>query len=175
MHPVEIEKALETMKILVDTREHPGKKFSKRMKQTELPYTRTKLNFGDYSAECQMGGMTITLADSVVIERKMNGNELAQCFTHERDRFKAEFERAKAAGARVYLLIENENIEKLYKGAYGDSAQYRSKLHPAALMGSLWSFAAQYGAIPIFCKEETSGRVIRDLLYYEMRERLKNG
>ena len=32
-----------------------------------------------------------------------------------------------------------------------------------------------YGAIPIFCKEETSGRVIRDLLYYEMRERLKNG
>ena len=71
MHPVEIEKALETMKILVDTREHPGKKFSKRMKQTELPYCRVKLDFGDYSAECQMGGMTITLDYSPVEEGLM--------------------------------------------------------------------------------------------------------
>lgn len=175
MHPAEIETALRTLTIIADTREHPGKKFSKRMKQAGLPYKREKLNFGDYSAECTMGGMNISLVDSVAIERKMNGNELAQCFTHERDRFKAEFERAKAAGARVYLLVENENVEKLYKGAYGDTEKFRSKMRPEAFMGSLWSFAAQYGAIPIFCKEETSGRVIRDLLYYEMRERLKNG
>lgn len=175
MHPIEIESALETMRILVDTREHPGRKFTKRMKQTELPYSRTKLDFGDYSADCKMGGMTITLEDSVAIERKMDGNELAQCFTHERERFKAEFERAKAKGARIYLLLENENFEKLYKGAYGDSEKFRSKMHPASFMGSLYSFMAEYGAIPILCREETSGRVIRDILYYELRERLRHG
>ena len=173
MHPAEIETALSTMKILVDTREHPGKKFAKRMKQTELPYSRSKLDFGDYSAECEVNGMTITLRDCVVIERKMNGNELAQCFTHERARFKAEFERAKEKGARVYLLVENETIEKLYKGAYGDDPRYRSAMNPASFMGSLYALIAEYGLIPVFCKEETAGKVIRDVLYYELREQLK--
>lgn len=174
MHPVEIETALKTMKIIVDTREHPGRKFTARMKQAGIPYVRRKLEFGDYSAECEMGGTTITLEEAVAIERKMDANELAMCFTHERKRFKAEFERAKECGARVYLLIENENMEKVYKGAYGSSAQYRSKMHPKSFVGSLFAFVAEYGMIPIFCKEETSGKIIRDILFYEMREQLKN-
>ena len=175
MHPIEVETALETMKIIVDTREHPGKRFNSRMKQAGLPYVREKLEFGDYSARCEMNGVTISIAEAVAIERKMNGNELAQCFTHERDRFRAEFERAKETDARIYLLVENENMEKLYKGAYGDSEQYRSKMNAKSFMGSFYAFIAEYGLIPVFCKEETSGKVIRDILYYEMRERLKNG
>lgn len=175
MHPVEIEKCLETMKILVDTREHPGAKFRKRMTQAGLPYVRRKLDFGDYSAMVEMNGVEISIESSIAIERKMDANELAMCFCQERDRFKAEFERAKDSGARIYLLLENENIEKLYKGSYGESEKYRSKMNPRSFMGSLYAFIAEYDMIPILCREESSGKVIRDILYYEMRERLKNG
>ena len=175
MHPIEIENALETMQIIVDTREQPGSRFRKRMKMTGLPYIRRKLDFGDYSAKVDMHGVELSIEDSVVIERKMDANELAMCFCQERERFKAEFERAKEKGARIYLLIENENFEKLYKGSYGDSPKYRSRMNPKSFMGSLYAFMAEYNMIPILCKEETSGKVIRDILYYEMRERLRNG
>lgn len=175
MHPIEIENALETMQIIVDTREQPGVRFRKRMAMAGLPYVRRKLDFGDYSAMVTMNGVEVSIEDSVVIERKMDANELAMCFCQERERFRAEFDRAKEKGARIYLLLENENIEKLYKGNYGEGAKYRSKMNPRSFMGSLYTFIAGYGMIPVLCKEETSGKVIRDILYYEMRERLKNG
>lgn len=175
MHPVEIERCLETMKILVDTREHPGVKFRQRMMQAGLPYVRRKLEFGDYSALVEMNGVEISIESAIAIERKMDANELAMCFCQERSRFEAEFERAKEKGAKLYLLLENENIEKLYKGNYGRSMKFRSKMDPRSFMGSLYSFIARYDMIPVFCREESSGKVIRDILYYEMRERLKNG
>lgn len=175
MHPVEIESALATMKILVDTREHPGVKFRKRMAAMGLPYVRRKLDIGDYSAVVMVDDKELSIEDYVVIERKMDANELAMCFCQERSRFRAEFERAKEKGVKVYLLCENENLEKLYKGAFGESEKYRSRMNPKSFMGSLYAFAAEYGMVPIFCREETSGKVIRDILYYEMRERLKNG
>lgn len=174
MHPVDIEKALEDMTIIVDTREHPGAKFNSRIAQMGYPHKREKLDFGDYSARTSIDGRTVSLADKIVIERKMDGNELAMCFGRERARFEREFQRARDSGAKIYLLVENENYEKLYAGKYGSSKKFRSKLSPASLMGSLYSWQARYQLQLILCKEEITGKIIRDILYYEMREALQN-
>ena len=172
MKPAEVESALESMTLLVDTREHPGHKLEKRVKISGLPYRRQKLDFGDYSAEITVDGVIVPFDHVVAIERKMDANELAMCFGQERQRFEKEFVRAQKKGARLYLIVEDENIEKIYAGRYGSSEKYRSKFPPKALMGSILAWAARYGVHIMFCKGETSGKLIRDILYYEIRERL---
>ena len=113
----EIEMALGTLTVLVDTREQDTVLFRKRMKALGLPYVRHKLDFGDYSCFVLADGAELDLSASFAIERKMNLDELAQCYTRGRKRFEREFERAKAAGARIYLLIEDASWESAYNGA----------------------------------------------------------
>jgi hypothetical protein len=88
------------------------------------------------------------------------------CFGKERQRFQREFQRAKEAGARIYLVIENGTWENMFTG------RYRSRLSVEALTASLAAWSARYNLIPLFCKPETSGRLIALLLKYELRERL---
>ena len=54
MTPFDMEQALESLTLLVDTREHPTQKLRKRIKQTGLPYKRQKLEQGDYSCQCEL-------------------------------------------------------------------------------------------------------------------------
>lgn len=163
---------LESMQILVDTREQPSKRAMDRYKTFCCPYERRKLEFGDYTFNYMLpDGSWLFPVDSpviptVAIERKMNLDELAMCYTKDRKRFTAEFERAKEAGAKVYLLVENASYENLYNG------RYRSQYNPQAFTASIWAWAARYGVIPVFCKEETSGKIIKDILYRELKEHL---
>lgn len=96
----------------------------------------------------------------------MSLDELALCFGKERARFQREFERSSAAGARVYLLVENATWENLLNG------KYRSKLNPDSYFASLLAWSVRYNLVPIFCKAETSGKIIAGILRYELRERL---
>ena len=168
MHPVDIEKSLRSMVIIVDTREQSTIKAKKRYEQFGCRYERKGLNFGDYSAYCTLpNGEAYSLENLVSIERKMNLDEIAMCYTRERPRFKREFERARDAGAKVYLLIENGDWEKAYTGSY------RSQVKPEALTASIIAWLARYNCQLLFCKEETSGKLIHDVLYREMKERLE--
>lgn len=167
MHPLEVEKALKDLIILYDTREQPGEKLSNRLNATGCPCERVKLNFGDYSAKCG----DITLTDSVVVERKMNLTELAMCFGSQRGRFEREFERAKQSNAKVYLLVENASWDVLYN----DSAYKRytrSKYSRQAMLASLTAWMARYNMRVVFCNENNSGFLIKEILYREMKERL---
>ena len=163
-----VDKALKTMVVLVDTREQPTKRAERRLEMIGLPVERKALPFGDYSAYCTLpSGEAFSLEDKVAIERKMNLDELAMCFTRERPRFKREFERAAAAGATLYLLIENADLEKLYNGSY------RSLVKPESLTASLFAWSIRYESPFFMCKEDTSGKVIHDILYREMKEKLE--
>ena len=167
MHPVEIEQTLDSMTVLVDTRERPTDFSEKRYAQFGRPYRREKLNVGDYSAEFTTpAGEKITLKDRVVVERKNSIDELCMCYTSERGRFEREFNRAKENGIKVYLLVENATFESIYNG------KYRSRMTPTSLVASILAWLARYDCQIIFCKAETSGKIIHDILYYEMRERL---
>lgn len=167
MHPVEISQILNTLTVLVDTREQPNSRFRKRLKDMGVPIERRKLNFGDYSAEVTLlDNSAFSLENEVCIERKMNLDEICQCYCKQRGRFTREFERAQAANAKMYLLIENANWEKAYSG------EYRSQMTSSALVASLTAWLARYNCQLIFCEDKTSGKLIREILYREMKERL---
>ncbi len=167
MHPVEVETALKTMQIIVDSREQPTEQSKRRYALFGCPYRHDKLNVGDYSAECVLpDGSTFTLADKVTVERKMNLGELAMCYTHDRGRFEREFERGKAIGMKTYLLVENASWELAYNG------KYHSQMKPQALIASMLAWLARYDCQLLMCKSETSGKLIHGVLYRELKERL---
>lgn len=168
MTPFELEKCLASMVLLVDTREQPTQKLKDRIEKTGLPFERRKLDQGDYSCKCILpGGEELDLSGRVAIERKMNLDELCLCFGKERKRFEREFERAKEAGCKIYLLVEGGTWEKAYNG------RYRSQYNEKALVASIDAFRARYGMQLDFCKEETTGKLIRDILYRELKEYLQ--
>lgn len=172
--PFELEKILGSFRVLADRREQNTSRAATRFAALDDP-ERVTLDYGDYCAQ-------VTLADGkvlhdtaariyphCVIERKMSLDELAQNFTRHRDRFRAEFERARENNAKVYLLVEGASWEAL------DKHRYRSRYHPKAFKASLMAWMVRYGVTPLFCKPETSGEMIREVLYRDTKERLENG
>lgn len=164
----EIENCLRTMVILVDTREQPSERAQKRYSSFKCPYQRKKLDFGDYSAEFTLPDGSVVIVNAA-IERKMNLEELSSCLTKDRDRFRREFERAKQAGASIYLLVENATWENLING------KYKTKFNKVAFLASLTAWIARYDIKPVFCKAETTGRLINEILYREMKQKLEAG
>lgn len=166
---------LDSMKIYVDSREQPTDRAKKRYESFGVPYERRKLEYGDYTYTAQLPDGTWLYQDDekisppIVVERKMSLDELAACFTHERERFNREFERAKANNAKTILLVENATWENLLNG------RYHSKFNPKAFNASLCAYLSRYDTVLIFCKAETTGRIIHDLLYYDLRERIMEG
>lgn len=162
-----IDECLNSMTILVDTREQPSDRASRRYALFSCPYRREKLDYGDYSAVFLLDGQERRI--NAAIERKMNLEELSSCFTHDRERFKREFERAQKDHASMYLLIEDASWEALMNG------RYKTKFNKKAFTASILAWIARYDLKPIFCRNETSGRLIREILYRELRERLERG
>ena len=175
MSPVEIENCLDSLEILVDTREQPSERAERRYKTFGSPYRRQALDYGDYTYNFILpDGSPLFRANEavkghVVIERKMNLVELSGCFCQQRKRFEAEFERAKANNASVYLLVEDASWENLING------RYNTRFNPVAFEASILAFMARYDIKPIFCKKEISGKLIRDILFRELKERLERG
>lgn len=175
MQPFEQKAVLESMEILVDTREQPTKRAKQRYERFGCSWSRATLSYGDYAYNATLpdGSMlydtTATVEPLCVVERKMDLDELEQCFTRGRERFQREFERATAAGARIYLIVENANWENLLNG------KYKTKFHPAAFTASITAYMVRYNLNVIFCKEETSGRIIREILFRDLKERLDRG
>jgi ERCC4-type nuclease len=170
MTPFEVRNALEGMVVLCDTREQNTPRLRARLRQIGVPVEREKLDFGDYSAKFPLpAGGWFSLADKVAIERKMDIDELAHCFCQGRRRFAAEFQRAKDAKAKMYLIVEDANFEKAYAG------HYRTNIKPAALLASIFAWLARYECQLLFCRTLTTGAMIRDILYREGKERLENG
>lgn len=163
MHPVEVKSALESMVCLVDTREQDTPRLRERLKEIGCPWERKKLNFGDYSVKCD----AIDLSETIAVERKMDLDELCNCYCKERKRFEREFERAKQAGAKVYLLIEDGSWEDAYSG------KYRSQMSPESLVASIQAWLARYNCQVIFCRQHTTGKLIHDILYRELKEALE--
>ena len=175
MERFEIEDCLKSMEILVDTREQPSQRATDRYESFGCPWQKRTLNFGDYTYNFllpngeKLFSDEITVSGHAVIERKMSLTELSGCFCQNRDRFKAEFERATAAGASIYLLVEDATWEKLLTG------KYKTRFNPAAFTASFIAWSIRYNIKPIFCRKESSGRIIKEILYRELKERLERG
>lgn len=170
MHPIDIQNCLSNMVIIYDTREQETAALHKRLKSMQCPHKRQKLDSGDYSCECTLpNGTVYSLADKVVVERKMSADEICSNFTRGRERFVREFDRLKSTGGKPYLLIENTCWEDIFAG------NYRSRLNPMALVASLKAWEARYGTHILFCTPKLTGQLIYKTLYYELKERLESG
>lgn len=164
MHPVDVDASLKSMVCLVDTREQDTPAFRERISHFDQ-WERHKLDAGDYSAK-------FLLPDSswfflpVSIERKYALDELCMCYCQQRRRFEREFERALEAHSKLYLLVEGGSWENVYSG------KYRSQMNPKSLVGSILAWLSRYNCQLMFCKKETSGQLIKDILYREGKEAL---
>lgn len=165
--------ALETFRIIVDSREHNTPKAAERYAAFGT-HEKGTLSYGDYCGNVTtpagpVYNPSVTITARCVIERKMSLDELAGCFTRSRDRFRREFERARDARAKIYLLVEGGSWEAIIKH------RYRSRFRPEAFKASLTAWMVRYDADVIFCRAETSGMLIREILYRDMKERLERG
>lgn len=171
----EMRSILSSMIVLVDRREQPTKRAQRRYEAFGVPYRRATLSYGDYTYNVLLpdGSWMFdedqTIYPTVAIERKMNLDELASCFTHSRERFEREFQRAKDQGARIFLLVENASWENLMNG------KYSSRFNQRAFFASLCSWMIRYNIQPVFCKEESTGKIIRELLFRDLKNRLELG
>lgn len=161
----EVEESLQSMVILVDNREQDTPRSRARYEQFGVPFERTTIRTGDYSAKFLLpDGTWYDMSDDVTLERKMNLSELCLCFGSERKRFIREFERAKENNIRMWLLLENSSFKDAYAG------RYRSRYKPKSLIASMLAFQARYNTRLVMCDESLSGKLIHDILYYEGRE-----
>lgn len=159
---------LKSIEILVDTREQPTKRALKRYERFNCPYRRVTLSYGDYSYNAVLpDGIRIynedeTISPSCVIERKMSLDELAACFCKGRGRFTREFERAREHNARIFMIVENANWENLLNG------KYKTCMSAKAFVASVIAFMVRFNMNIVFCKEETSGDLIKEILYRDL-------
>jgi len=167
-------KIIESFQIIVDTREQITSRSEQRYKSMGTEYVRAVLDYGDYTynvtlPDGPLHDVSSRIKPKCVIERKQNLDELAMCFTRSRERFQREFDRAAENGARIYLLTENASLDMILTG------QYRSRFQPKAFMASILSWSIRYNMVPVFCDMRTSGLLIREILFRDLKERLEKG
>lgn len=172
----EVDACLKSMSVIIDTREQPNTdRYEQRVNSLSVPYRRQLLDYGDYTFNFTLpNGEELhkpneLIKPSVMVERKMNLEELSGCFTQQRERFKAEFQRASDNKAIVYLLVEDASWEKIYSG------HYKTRFNPVAFIASVLGWSARYNIRIIFCKHESSGKIIKEILYRELKEKLERG
>lgn len=157
------------MFILIDTREHADQigKIIDTFQQERIEYDRTKLYVGDYMDY---------LHPELVIDRKHNFLELAANCTEKRDRsgttrFVRELQRAKAIGARIVILVEQNSYE--YRGKKIDVdcladlmlwAHPRTDVPGEKIYRVFDAWCHKYPMSVQFCDKRSTGRRIVEIL-----------
>lgn len=161
----EVTRRLKEMCVICDSREQVNTHITGYLDSKKIPRCTRGLEIGDYSAMLE----DMTLENDLVIERKASLDELCGNMSADRNRFEREFLRAKANGTKVHLIIENASWSRIFLH------DYVSKLSPKSLMATLLSWQVRYDITVTFCNPDESGKIIYGILYYAVREALKNG
>lgn len=149
--------------IIIDTQEKKIAHITNFFKKNKILYDFRKLSYGDYALEYK-GVMN----NSLMIERKADLEELSNNFCNRRtvknrDRFKREFERAKASGTQLCLMVESGDIRDLIRG------NYRSKLDAKSYISSILSWRSKYNFQLDFVNKNIAGYWIYQNLYYSQK------
>ena len=137
------------------------------------------LKIGDYTIAVQLpSGEVINFQDKIVIERKKDLNELCCNFFDKKDeegktRLERELDRAKEQGIKVILLVETDNMHNKILSSEHFRFDKASKVSPKAFNSILRSLQAKYDISIEYCDKKDSARLIHDVLYYHVREYLK--
>jgi len=153
--------------LLIDTREKPSaiKGIIKTFDDAHVTYERTKLLVGDYMDYNR---------PHTVIDRKQSIQELAQNCSRDHVRFKAELERAKKAGARLVILVEQNrykdgdewrHVEDITDLMYWTSPH--TTIRGEKVYRVLASWRAKYDIDVVFCDKRSTGKRILSIIYGE--------
>ena len=151
--------------LLVDTREKAAaiESILKTFESAGVPYVRTKLLFGDYADYNR---------PNIVIDRKQTIQELAKNVTVERDRFVNELDRAKAAGARLVILVEQNRYKDRDKWiSVKDVSDLmlwsnpHTKIRGEKVFRVLSELIYKYDIDVTFCDRRTTGKKILEIIY----------
>ena len=168
----EVKKLLDSMVVLIDTRENVNGHITEYLSKKKIPYEVRKLDSADYSCMIPKNEelgicRDIYFTDSILVERKASLDELAGNLTKDRTRFESELLRAK--GANIALMIENATYADLVMG------RYRSEYNAKSFVATLATYSARYGLDVNFVPKELAGNWIYHRLYYAVREELLHG
>lgn len=149
------------MIVLEDTRNQIKKHDIKAawFAEHNIKIERTKLYVGDY---------TLPADQSVCIDTKQHINELVADCIQDHERFRAELIRAKEAGIRLFILVENKDGVRTAADLPGWKNPRRIK-SPKCTTGTqlykiITTMSEKYGAIFLFCKPEESAAIITGIL-----------
>lgn len=151
--------------LLIDTREKPKaiQGIIKTVDEAKIPHESTKLLFGDYMDYNR---------PSIVIDRKQNIAELAKNCTWEHDRFRAELERAKAANARLIILVEQNRYKDRDKWIHVESIEDimlwtnpHTTIRGEKVFRILRAWMSKYDIDVQFCDKRQTGRRILEIIY----------
>ena len=151
--------------LIIDSREKP-KAISRIIKQFDeagVRYETSKLLFGDYMDYSR---------PSLVIDRKQNIAELAKNCTREHERFRAELERAKAAGAHLVVLVEQNRYKDrdrwIHVNELSDIMLWSSPhttIRGEKVFRVLSSWVNKYNLSVQFCDKRSTGKKILQIIY----------
>ena len=158
--------------LLIDTREKPKKitGIVDYFDSLQIPHESTKLLFGDYMDWNR---------PEIVVDRKHNIAELAKNCTMDSARFVRELERAKKAGARLVILVE-QNRYKTEAGEWisiqqlSDLIYWSSKnttIRGEKIFRVLTSWINRYNLSVEFCNKAQTGRKIFEIIYSESEKK----
>ena len=166
----EMEELIQSMVILVDTRERKADHILEYFDKKNITYKKKALDYGDYSFMIPANEKLsiprdLYFMNKVIVERKASLEEISNNLTKERDRFEKEL--CLAPKTKV-LLLENANYSDIATGNY--NTQYNKK----SFWASLHSFWFKYN-IPIFFMPDNkwSGLFIRGYFEYYLKNYLR--
>lgn len=153
--------------LLIDTREKPKAigEILKTFDEAGIVHESTKLLFGDYMDWNRPG---------IVVDRKQNIAELAKNCTSEHVRFRDELERAKKAGAKLIILVEQDRYKDgnrwVMVRELSDLILWSSPhttIRGEKVYRVLASWCAKYDLEVMFCNKKSTGKRILEIIYGE--------
>ncbi len=154
--------------IIQDTREQKGKhkNIEKYCSDNGILLRRECLGIGDY---------TLPTDRSIAIDVKKDMYEIAgNLCSADHERFRNECIKAKQYGCKLYVLVEEPNINGLRDviGWQSDtikSGKQKGKPKTAVkgltLARTMSTMQVKYGVKFLFCSKDETGRIIEDILY----------
>lgn len=151
--------------LIIDSREKQKaiKSILKAFDSNGVEYETSKLLFGDYMDFSR---------PQIVVDRKQNIAELAKNCTTDHDRFARELERAKKAGSRLVILVEQNRYkdrDKWIRVETIDDLMLWSNPHTTIrgekVFRILSSWMAKYPIEVKFCDKRNTGKEILKIIY----------
>lgn len=151
--------------LLVDSREKPKaiKTILRELEKRGEKYSVTKLFIGDYMEYSN---------PLLIVDRKQSIQELAANCTRDHERFKAELERAKAVGAKLVILVEQNRYKDRDKWVHVETIEDimlwsspHTTIRGEKVYRVLRAWIAKYNIDVQFCDKRQTGTKILEIIY----------